>query len=141
MKIALDVMGGDFAPQNPMGGVKLALESLPIDKIYLVGQPEAIEREMKAQGIPASDKLEIVSAMQIVDMHDSGLDAVRKKKDSSISVAVDLVKDGKADAVVSAGHTGAAVTASEPGPVVSGPGGRGVRQLNLKCRPASVIVS
>jgi glycerol-3-phosphate acyltransferase PlsX len=112
MKIALDVMGGDFAPQNPMGGVKLALESLPIDKIYLVGQPEAIEREMKAQGIPASDKLEIVSAMQIVDMHDSGLDAVRKKKDSSITRAVDLVKEGKADAVVSAGHTGAAVTAS-----------------------------
>lgn len=113
MKIALDVMGGDFAPQNPMGGVKLALESLPqIDKIYLVGQPEAIEREMKTQGIPASDKLEIVSAMQVVDMHDSGLDAVRKKKDSSITRAVDLVKDGKADAVVSAGHTGAAVTAS-----------------------------
>jgi phosphate acyltransferase len=113
MKIALDVMGGDFAPQNPMGGVKLALESLPqIDKIYLVGQPEAIEREMQSQGIPASERLEIIPAMQVVDMHDSGLDAVRKKKDSSISRAVDLVKDGKADAVVSAGHTGAAVTAS-----------------------------
>lgn len=113
MKIALDVMGGDFAPQNPMGGVKLALESLPqIEKIYLVGQPEAIEREMLSQGIPASNRLEIVSAMQVVDMHDSGLDAVRKKKDSSISRAVDLVKEGKADAIVSAGHTGAAVTAS-----------------------------
>ena len=113
MKIALDVMGGDFAPQNPMGGVKLALESFPkIEKIYLVGQPEAIEREMLSQGIPASNRLEIVSAMQVVDMHDSGLDAVRKKKDSSISRAVDLVKEGKADAIVSAGHTGAAVTAS-----------------------------
>ena len=102
MKIALDVMGGDFAPQNPMGGVKLALSELPqIDKIYLVGQPEAIDREMRAQGIPMSDRLEIVSAMQIVDMSDSGLDAVRKKKDSSITRAVDLVKEGKADAVVS----------------------------------------
>lgn len=112
MKIALDVMGGDHAPQNPMGGVKLALESLPqIETIFLVGAPEIIEREMSAQGI-ASPKLEIVPAMQVVDMGDSGLDAVRKKKDSSISRAVDLVKDKKADAVVSAGHTGAAVTAS-----------------------------
>lgn len=112
MKIALDVMGGDHAPQNPMGGVKLALDSLPqIETIFLVGVPEIIEREMSAQGI-ASPKLEIVPAMQVVDMSDSGLDAVRKKKDSSISRAVDLVKDKKADAVVSAGHTGAAVTAS-----------------------------
>lgn len=112
MKIALDVMGGDHAPQNPMGGVKLALDSLPqIETIFLVGAPEIIEREMSVQGI-ASPKLEIVPAMQVVDMSDSGLDAVRKKKDSSISRAVDLVKDKKADAVVSAGHTGAAVTAS-----------------------------
>ena len=48
MKIALDVMGGDHAPQNPMGGVKLALEELPqIEKIYLVGVPEVIEQEMQ----------------------------------------------------------------------------------------------
>jgi phosphate acyltransferase len=112
MKIALDVMGGDHAPQNPIGGVKLALADLPqVEKIFLVGVPEVIERELKAQGI-SSPKLEIVPASQIVDMSDSGLDAVRKKKDSSISRAVDLVKEGKADAVVSAGHTGAAVTAS-----------------------------
>lgn len=113
MKIALDVMGGDHAPQNPMGGVKLALETLPqLEKLFLVGVPELIEREMQAQGIPASSKLEIVPASQVVDMNDSGLDAVRKKKDSSIARAVELVKDKKADAVVSAGHTGAAVTAS-----------------------------
>jgi fatty acid/phospholipid biosynthesis enzyme len=113
MKIALDVMGGDHAPRNPMGGVKLALEELTqIEKIYLVGVPEVIEREMQQQGIPQSPKLEIVPAYQVVDMTDSGLDAVRKKKDSSISRAVDLVKDRLADAVVSAGHTGAAVTAS-----------------------------
>lgn len=112
MKIALDVMGGDYAPQNPLGGVKLALETLPqMEKLFLVGQPEVIERELAAQGIDRA-KLEIVAASQVVDMHDSGLDAVRKKKDSSISRAVELVKDGRADAVVSAGHTGAAVTAS-----------------------------
>lgn len=112
MKIALDVMGGDFAPQNPIGGVKLALETLPqLTKLFLVGIPEVIEKELQRQGV-SSPILEIVPASQVVDMSDSGLDAVRKKKDSSISRAVDLVKDGKADAVVSAGHTGAAVTAS-----------------------------
>lgn len=112
MKIALDVMGGDYAPQNPIAGVKLALESVPsLTKLFLVGMPDVIEQELQRQGV-SSSKIEIVPASQVVDMSDSGLDAVRKKKDSSIARAVDLVKDGKADAVVSAGHTGAAVTAS-----------------------------
>ncbi len=112
MKIALDAMGGDFAPQNPIGGLKLALHELPqIERLFVVGIPEVIEREMKKEGISDS-RVEIVPASQIVDMADSGLDAVRRKKDSSISRAVDLVKEHKADAVVSAGHTGAAVTAS-----------------------------
>jgi glycerol-3-phosphate acyltransferase PlsX len=112
MKIALDVMGGDHAPANPIGGVKLALGELAgIERIFLVGRQEEIERELKAQGL-SSEKLEIVHAPQVVDMADSGLDAVRGKKDSSITRAVDLVKQGRADAVVSAGHTGAAVTAS-----------------------------
>lgn len=114
MKIALDVMGGDHAPRNPIGGVKLALEELPlIERIYLVGVPEIIQRELDTQQVAdPHGRLEIVPASQIVDMSDSGLDAVRKKKDSSISRSVDLVKEGRADAVVSAGHTGAAVTAS-----------------------------
>lgn len=112
MRIALDVMGGDFAPQNPVGGVKLALRELTaMEKVFLVGVPEVIQRELDAQEV-SSDRIEIVPASQVVNMHDSGLDAVRRKKDSSISRAVDLVKDGKADAVVSAGHTGAAVAAS-----------------------------
>ncbi|MBK8091025.1 MAG: hypothetical protein IPK32_03235 [Verrucomicrobiaceae bacterium] len=58
MKIALDVMGGDHAPQNPIGGVKLALETLPqIEKIFLVGVPDIMERELAAQGV-YSPKLE-----------------------------------------------------------------------------------
>ncbi len=112
MKIALDVMGGDFAPQNPVAGVKLALPELPLmEKLFLVGVPEVIQKELDAQQV-ADPRLEIVPASQVVEMSDSGLDAVRRKKDSSISRSVDLVKEGKADAVVSAGHTGAAVTAS-----------------------------
>ena len=84
MKIALDVMGGDFAPQNPIAGVKLALESLPaITKLLLVGIPEVIEKELKLQGV-SSPKLEIVPATQVVDMSDSGLDAVRAYFDAKI---------------------------------------------------------
>jgi glycerol-3-phosphate acyltransferase PlsX len=112
MKIALDAMGGDYGTLNNIAGVKLALAELPqLEHIFLVGQPETLEAEMKKQSV-SSAKLSIIPATQVVDMADSGLDAVRKKKDSSISRAVDLVKSGEAQAVVSAGHTGAAVTAS-----------------------------
>jgi glycerol-3-phosphate acyltransferase PlsX len=111
MKIALDVMGGDHAPHNNIAGVKLALEALPmIEKLYLVGQMEAMERELAKQGV-SRERLHLIHASQVVDMSDSGLDAVRKKKDSSMSIAARLVRDGECDAVVSAGHTGAAVAA------------------------------
>lgn len=112
MKIALDAMGGDFGTLNNIAGLKLALESLPqMEHVFLVGQPAALEAELKKQDV-SSSRISIIEATQVVDMADSGLDAVRKKKDSSISRAVDLVKSGQAQAVVSAGHTGAAVTAA-----------------------------
>jgi phosphate acyltransferase len=113
MKIALDAMGGDFAPQNPIGGLKLALATLPhVQKYYLTGPEDLLKAELDKQQVGHRDKIEIVSATQVVEMHDSGLDAVRKKKNSSITVAVDLVKRGECQAVVSAGHTGASVTAA-----------------------------
>jgi phosphate acyltransferase len=112
MKIALDAMGGDFGTLNNIAGLKLALEALPqLEHVYLVGQPAALEAELAKQDLRSS-RISIVEATQVVDMADSGLDAVRRKKDSSISRAVDLVKSGQAQAVVSAGHTGAAVTAA-----------------------------
>ena len=113
MKIVLDAMGGDVAPKNPVGGLKLALESLPqIEKFYLTGPTDVLQAELDAQQVGHRDKIEIVNATQVVEMSDSGLDAVRKKKNSSITVAVDLVRGGECQAVVSAGHTGASVTAS-----------------------------
>ncbi len=112
MKIALDAMGGDYAPDNIVHGAVLALaEYAHITKLYLTGDTPRIEAELKKHGCTDS-RIEIVHTTQIVDMSDSGLDAVRRKKDSSVSRAVDLVKEGKAQAMVSAGHTGAAVTAS-----------------------------
>ncbi|MGB8353551.1 MAG: phosphate acyltransferase PlsX [Chthoniobacteraceae bacterium] len=112
MKIALDAMGGDYAPKNIIAGAVLALREYPqITKLFLVGDTARIEAELKSNHF-SDPRIEIIHTTQIVDMNDSGLDAVRRKKDSSISRAVELVKTGSADAVVSAGHTGAAVTAS-----------------------------
>lgn len=112
MKIALDAMGGDFGPPNLVGGAVLALkEYRRIGKLFLVGDAAQIEAELKKNR--CNDKrIEIVQASQVVDMSDRAVEAVRRKKDSSVSRAVDLVKHGEADAIVSAGHTGAAVAAS-----------------------------
>lgn len=112
MKIALDAMGGDIAAKNPIGGLKLALKALPqVEKFYITGPRDILEAELDLQKVSERDRIEVVHAPQIVEMSDSGIDAVRKKKNSSITIAVDLVKQGECQAVVSAGHTGASVTA------------------------------
>ena len=112
MKIALDAMGGDFGPPNLVGGAVLALREYSyISKLFLVGDPVQIEAELRKLGCNDS-RIEIVHSTQVVEMSDRAWSAVRRKKDSSVSRAVDLVKHGQANAIVSAGHTGAAVAAS-----------------------------
>jgi len=112
MKIALDAMGGDFGPPNLVPGAVMALrEYAYIDRLYLVGDPRQIEGELRKHQCNDA-RIEIVHSTQVVDMSDRAWSAVRRKKDSSVSRAVDLVKHGQADAIVSAGHTGAAVAAS-----------------------------
>ena len=113
MKIALDAMGGDHAPQNPIAGAVQALRDFPDVEIIFVGDEEKIRLELsKHSTADIQARYSFHHASQVVDMADSGLDSVRKKKDSSVSRAVELVKNGEADAVVSAGHTGALVAAS-----------------------------
>lgn len=113
MKIALDAMGGDHAPQNPVEGAVQALRDFPDVEIIFVGDEAKIRAELgKHSTADIQSRLSFHHASQVVDMTDSGLDSVRRKKDSSVSRAVDLVKNGDADAVVSAGHTGALVAAS-----------------------------
>ncbi len=111
MRIALDAMGGDYAPRNTIEGAALALKELPeIEKLFLVGDSTAIERELRR--LECNDpRIEIFQASEVVAMKESAAKSVRHKKDSSICRAVDLVKNGSAHAVVSAGHTGAAVAA------------------------------
>src|ERR1700716_809280 len=112
MRIALDAMGGDFGPPNLVAGAVMALrEYHHIQKLYLVGDQRQIETELEKHRCNDS-RIEIVHSTQVVEMSDKAWSAVRRKKHSSISRAVDLVKHDQADAVVSAGHTGAAVAAS-----------------------------
>lgn len=112
MKIVLDAMGHDDGAPMLVAGAVLALAAYPvIERLTLTGDTPILEAELKKLGC-TDRRVSIVHTTQVVDMQDSGLDAVRRKKDSSISRAVDLVRTGEAEAVVSAGHTGAAVTAS-----------------------------
>ena len=112
MRIALDAMGGDFGPPSLVAGAVMALrEYHHIQKLYLVGDQRQIETELEKHRCNDS-RIEIVHSMKVVEMSDKAWSAVRRKKHSSVSRAVDLVKHDQADAIVSAGHTGAAVAAS-----------------------------
>jgi len=112
MKIALDAMGHDEGPQKLVEGAALALGEFPeISRLYLTGDAARLEAELKKAGCN-DRRIEIVHCTQVVEMSDHAIDAVRRKKDSSIARAVDLVKSGEAEAVVSAGHTGACVAAT-----------------------------
>jgi len=105
-------MGHDDGPPKLVEGASLALVEMPaISRLYLTGDAPRLEAELKRLGCNDS-RIEIVHCTQVVEMHDSGLDAVRRKKDSSISRAVELVKNRDAEAVVSAGNTGASVAAT-----------------------------
>ena len=112
MRIAVDAMGGDFAPQAIVEGALLAVRECPdIERLFLVGDEAALRREVaRAGGLP--EKVEIRHASEVVGMGESPAAAVRRKKDSSISRAMDLVKHHEADAVFAAGSTGAAVAAA-----------------------------
>ena len=112
MRIALDAMGGDKGLEANIKGAGIALETLPcIKQLYLVGDEEKIKQALNEYSIN-NERIVIAHASEVIEMHESPAKAIRRKKDSSISVATELVKDGTCEAVVSAGKTGAAVTAA-----------------------------
>lgn len=108
MHIIVDAMGGDHAPEAVVAGCKLAVEKLDVT-LTLVGREKQIRREMELCGF-ASDKVKIHNAEEEILGEDDPVDAIRKKKDSSMRVALSLLKDGQGDAVVSAGNTGALIS-------------------------------
>lgn len=103
--VAVDVMGGDHAPAHEIAGAIMAARKWQIP-VVLVGQTEAIEKELAKHVVQGLD-IRIEQASEVVGMHDSPSYALRKKKDSSIRVAFNLVKQGTANAVVSTGNSGA----------------------------------
>ncbi len=110
MKIAVDAMGGDNAPQAVVAGAVQAAKEFGVG-IILVGIEQSIKAELakhNSKNLP----IEIRHATEVVDMLDSPATVFRRKKDSSIRIANELVKSGEAVAVISAGHTGAAMTTS-----------------------------
>jgi phosphate acyltransferase len=112
MRVALDAMGGDHAPQNCVAGAVMAVQEFPkLERLFLVGDETRIRAELDKHKCD-DPRIELVHSTQVVEMSESAVEGVRRKKDSSISRAVDLVKHREADAVVSAGHTGAAVAAT-----------------------------
>ena len=113
MKIAVDAMGGDYAPAVVMEAIQSVLKEIPDVEILLVGHKEKLSYYMEKMNLVPSDRLELVHAETVVEMSDPSTAAIRAKKNSSITVCATLVAEGKADAVASAGHTGAAVAASK----------------------------
>lgn len=114
MKVALDAMGGDHAPAVNIGGAIDALRLHPkLEHLFLVGDQATLQAECAKQGLDLNDpRVSIVHAPEVIGMSEPGAKTVRRKKLSSISIAMDMVKDGQADAFVSAGNTGAAVAAA-----------------------------
>lgn len=108
--IAVDAMGGDHAPREIVQGAVLAAQEYPV-KILLVGRQEDILRELKSAASHSS--IEIVDAREVVEMSDTPLSPLRRKRNSSIRVCANLVREGRADAFVSAGNTGATWTSAK----------------------------
>jgi glycerol-3-phosphate acyltransferase PlsX len=107
LTIAVDAMGGDHGPSVTVPAAVSVLRDEPNLRIVLVGIPEQIEPLLRQHAAALGDRLAIRAATQVVGMDEKPQDALRKKKDSSMRVAIDLVKAGEASACVSAGNTGA----------------------------------
>ena len=112
MKLAVDAMGGDNAPQEIVKGAIRAAKNFSCE-IILVGDETKIREVLKTQGDVENLPISIRHATETISMREHPAEAVKSKKDSSIVVATKMVKDGECDAVLSAGSTGAAVTAAQ----------------------------
>jgi phosphate acyltransferase len=109
--IAVDAMGGDHAPRPEVEGSVLAAHEYGV-RVALVGQPDVIRGELARLSRPLAT-IDIVPASEVITMEDHPAQAFRRKKDSSVHVGTRLVKEGRADAFVSAGNTGAVMTTSK----------------------------
>jgi glycerol-3-phosphate acyltransferase PlsX len=114
VRIALDVMGGDHAPQSTLDGAKQALETWPDLVLLLSGDEAQLKALLPKHGLDGllGSRIELLHAPTVVTMEDKGPAVLKEKKDSSMRVAAQAVREGRAHGVVSMGHTGAAMVAS-----------------------------
>jgi len=110
--IAVDAMGGDHGPSVTVIASLKFLEETPDAAVILVGREDEVRKTLVARRSTASDRISVQPASEVVDMNEAPANALRGKKDSSMRVAVNLVKDGTAQACVSAGNTGALMAIS-----------------------------
>lgn len=110
--IALDVMGGDGGPDVVMDAAKLCIDRHPEVRLMLFGDAERVMAAAAARSLP-EDRIEVCAADEVVTMEDSAAVALRNKKRSSMRLAINAVKDGRAQACVSAGNTGALMAVSK----------------------------
>ncbi len=154
MRIAVDAMGGDSAPSEIVKGAVNAARKFSDHEIILVGDQKRIHNELNVFGTTPNN-ISVIHSSQVVDMNESATVAVRKKIDSSITKSIKLVANKEADAVVSAGDTGATVAAAtlflrplegvkRPGIGVTIPTFHGVCVVmdagaNIKCKSAHLL--
>jgi len=105
--VAVDAMGGDHGPTVTVPASLQFLEATPDTRVILVGRPDAIEKALARAAAALRERIVVQAATEVVDMAEPPADALRRKKDSSMRVAINLVKEGAAQACVSAGNTGA----------------------------------
>ena len=154
MRIILDAMGGDNAPEAVVKGAVRALREFG-EEIILVGREAEVRRCLADCGAENEEKITVVNATEVVTMEDDPATACRRKKDSSMTVALTMLKNGEGDAVVSAGSTGALLTGATliakrirgirraaMGPVLPN-GGKGVLLMdcgaNVECTPEYLL--
>ncbi len=156
MRVAVDAMGGDHAPGEVVRGSAAAVEARSDLEVILVGHKDRIQPHLDAltPGTHLS-RIRVVHATEVVDMSEHPVEALRRKPDNSVLRSLQLVKRGEADAVATAGHTGAAVAGAtltlgmlegvrRPGICVTFPTQAGVATLmdvgaNIKCRPIHLV--
>lgn len=106
IRVAVDAMGGDYAPTEAVKGAVAAVKEKENVEVLLVGKQEVIEKELSACSYP-KERIRVINASQVIETGEPPVAAIRGKKDSSIVVAMKMVKKGEADAFVSAGSSGA----------------------------------
>lgn len=153
MKIIIDAMGGDHAPQAPIEAGVQAAKVLDVDIVF-VGKTDVLQAELRKYQYPA-EKIRIVHAETLISNHEEPAKAVRSKKDSSIVVAANLLKDGEGDALLSMGNTGALLAAGllivgrikgilRPALATLLPSAKGPKMLidagaNTNCKPENLV--